>query len=334
MKHWQLTGFGADRLLRNESEIPTPGPHELLVRVAAVSLNYRDRLVLDGSFFPDLAFPFVPLSDAAGEVVAVGREVTRFREGDRVVTHFFRDWIDGPVRAAEDSASVGGPLPGVLAEYILVPEHGAVATPGYLSDVEASTLPIAALTAWWALSENKPLRPGETVLVQGTGGVSLFALQFASALGARVIVTSSSEEKLARVREMGAEATVNYATHPEWDREVLALTGGRGFDHALEVVGGGNLRRTLNALARGGQVSLIGFMESRDASFDILGFMLKFATLRPVGVGHRRSFEAMNRALEVAKIRPVIDAVYPFDDAPAALEHLDRGPFGKLVIRI
>lgn len=332
MKRWHLTHFGLAHLEPGESPPPAPGSHELLVRVSAVSLNYRDRLVIEGAFFPDLAFPFTPASDAAGTVEAVGGHVTRFRRGDRVTTHFFARWKDGAVRPEEESESPGGPLPGVLAEYIVVDENAVVATPAYLSDVEASTLPIAALTAWSALFGNRPLRPGETVLVQGTGGVSLFALQFASASGARVIVTSGSEEKLDQAKALGAWATIHRAEGRDWDREVLALTDGHGADHVLEVVGGDHARGSLNALARGGQISLIGFLQSRELKFDILDFMLKFASVRTVGVGHRRAFEAMNRALAHWQTRPVIAAVYPLADAPAAFAHLDRGPFGKVVI--
>jgi NADPH:quinone reductase-like Zn-dependent oxidoreductase len=223
MKQWELTRFGFDGLQLGESAVPEPNPGELLVRVSAVSLNYRDKFVIEGKFFPDLRFPFVPASDASGRVEATGKGVTRFRPGDRVTTHFFAKWMDGPVRSVEDSVSLGGPLPGVLSEYIVVHENGALATPIFLSDAEASTLPIAALTAWSALFENKPLKPGETVLVQGTGGVSLFALQFAVAFGARVIVTSSSDHKLSRTKVLGASEGINYSRLQDWDGEVLAL---------------------------------------------------------------------------------------------------------------
>jgi NADPH:quinone reductase-like Zn-dependent oxidoreductase len=334
MKQWQISRFGVGHLRLVGIGIPVPGPHELLVQVSAVSLNYRDRLVIEGAFFPDLAMPFVPCSDAVGKVVSAGAEVTRFRPGSRVLTHFFTRWLNGAVRAADESVSLGGPLPGVLSEYIIVHESAAIAAPEYLSDAEASTLPIAALTAWWALFENKPLRPGDTVLVQGTGGVALFALQFASAAGARVIVTSSSDEKLAKTKERGAWGTINSTGNPDWDREILALTEGHGVDHVLEAVGGDNVGRSLNALARGGQIALIGFLQSRELKLDILDFMLKFASIHTVGVGHRRAFEAMNRALAHWFTRPVIAATYPLADAPAAFAHLHRGPFGKVVVSL
>ena len=333
MKQWHITQFSLAHLQLGESAIPQPGPRELLIRVAAVSLNYRDKLVIEGKFFPDLSLPFVPASDAAGIVESVGRDVTRFRPGDRVVTHFFTQWMDGSIRSEEDSISLGGRLPGVLSDYIVVHENGAVATPSYLTDIEASTLPIAALTAWWALFEVKPLKPGETVLVQGTGGVSLFALQFATAFGAHTIITSRSDEKLARARALGASAGINTSRILEWGQEVLALTNGRGADHVLEVAGG-DAKQSLNALARGGQIALIGFLQSNQMTLEIIPFMLKFATLNPVGVGHRKAFEVMNRALEAIQIHPVIDAVYPFQEAPAAFAHLTRGSFGKVVIEI
>ena len=332
-KQWQLTGFGLDHLELSDAAVPQPGRHQLLIRVAAASLNYRDKWVVEGKFFPDLRFPFVPGSDAAGSVAAAGEGVTRFRKGDRVTTHFFSKWLNGTVpTAAEQASSLGGPLPGVLAEYILVDEEAVVATPAYLSDVEASTLPIAALTSWWALFGNRPLQPGQVVLVQGTGGVALFAVQLAVAAGAQVIVTSSSAEKLARAKALGATASINYRSHPDWDRETLRLTDGRGADHILEVVGGGNLRRSQRALARGGQIALVGFLDSDQLEMDIIPFMLKYGTLHTVGVGHRRAFEEMNRALAANTIRPVVDRVYPFVEAPAAFSHLDRGPFGKVVI--
>ena len=334
MEQWELKRFGLDSLQLGEGVVPQPGPGELLIRVSAVSLNYRDKCVIEGKFFPALRFPFIPASDAAGSVEAVGSDVTRFRPEDRVMTHFFTKWMDGSVRSEEDSVSLGGPLPGVLSEYVVVSEDAAIAVPAYLNDAEASTLPIAALTAWSALFENKSLKPGETILVQGTGGVSVFAVQFASAFGARVIVTSSSDEKLSRAKALGAAEGINYSYVPEWGWEVQALTNGRGADHVLEVVGGSNLQQSLNALARGGQIALIGFLQSETMTLEIIPFMLKFATLNSVGVGHRKAFEAMNRALEAKCIHPVIDTVYPFREARAAFDHLNRGPFGKVVIEV
>jgi NADPH:quinone reductase-like Zn-dependent oxidoreductase len=198
MKVWEIHAYGLENLRLAERSVPEPGPNQLLVRVSAVSLNYRDKLTIEGIFFPNLAFPFVPASDASGEVVAIGADVNRFAVGDRVMSHFFSKWIDGAAGAEEFASSLGGPLAGVLSEYVLLNEESAVKTPAYLSDAEAATLPIAALTAWFALIENGRLKGGETVLVQGTGGVSLFAAQIAAAMNARVIITSGSDRKLER----------------------------------------------------------------------------------------------------------------------------------------
>jgi NADPH:quinone reductase-like Zn-dependent oxidoreductase len=332
MKQWTLARFGMDHLKRGVAAVPKPGPRELLIKVSAASLNYRDKLVVEGSLLPGLPLPFVPASDAVGRVEAVGEGAVRFRPGDRVITHFFLKWMDGPVRSEEDSVALGGPLPGVLSEYIVIHEDGVLAAPAYLSDVEASTLPIAALTAWSALFENQPRKPGETVLVQGTGGVSLFAVQLAAAFGSRVIVISSSDEKLSRTKKLGATETVNYFKREDWDQEILALTHGRGVDRVLEVAGGDATPRSLNALARGGKIALIGFLQGQTMKLPILPFMMKFASIYSVGVGHRKAFEAMNRALAAKEIHPVLDTVYPFDAVREAFAHLNRGPFGKVVI--
>jgi NADPH:quinone reductase-like Zn-dependent oxidoreductase len=335
MKAWQIGRFGLDALEQVERPLPEPGPHDLLVRIGAASLNYRDRLVIEGTFVPDLPLPFVPTSDGAGEVVAIGEDVSRFRVGDRVMGTYIPKWIDGDGRGPDgDYVSRGGPLPGVLAGYVLFDEHGAVRTPSTLSDREASTLPIAAVTAWVALFEHGRVRAGDTVLVEGTGGVSIFALQLAVAAGARVIATSSSDEKLARAKALGAEHGINYARDPEWHQEVLKLTSGHGADHILEVVGGENVRRAALALARNGHLALIGLMDGLSLTADIVPLLVERRTIRGVLVGSRRNFEDLNRALESLRLRPVIERVYPFDEAPAAFEHLTRGAFGKIVIDV
>jgi NADPH:quinone reductase-like Zn-dependent oxidoreductase len=335
MKAWQIGRFGLDALEQVEHRVPRPGPHDLLVRIGAASLNYRDRMVIEGTFVPDLALPFVPASDGAGEVVAIGKDVTRFRVGDRVIGTYIPKWIDGDGRGpAGDYVNRGGPLPGVLAEYVLFDEQGAVPTPSYLTDREASTLPIAAVTAWTALFEHGRLRPGDTVLVEGTGGVSIFALQLAVAAGARVIATSSSDEKLERAKALGASDTINYARTPAWDEQVRDITSGHGADHIIEVVGGDNVRRAVNALARNGHLALVGLMEGLTLSADIMPMLVERRAIRGLIVGSRRNFEDLNRALDLLRLRPVIDRVYPFDDAPAALAHLTRGAFGKIVIDV
>jgi NADPH:quinone reductase-like Zn-dependent oxidoreductase len=335
MKAWQIGRFGLDALEQTEHRIPQPGPHDLLVRIGAASLNYRDRLVIEGTFVPDLALPFVPASDGAGEVVAVGKDVTRFRVGDRVIGTYIPKWIEGDGRGPSgDYVNRGGPLPGVLAEYVLFDEHSAVPTPAYLNDREAATLPIAAVTAWTALFEHGRVRPGDTVLVEGTGGVSIFALQLAVAAGARVIVTSSSDEKIERAKELGAFDGINYARYPEWDEQVRKITSGHGVDYIIEVVGGDNVRRAVKALARNGHLALVGLMDGLTLSADIMPMLVERRAIRGVIVGSRRNFEDLNRALDVLRLRPVIDRVYPFSDAPAAFAHLTRGAFGKIVIDV
>jgi NADPH:quinone reductase-like Zn-dependent oxidoreductase len=333
MKVWELKKFGLSALEQTERPVPTPGPHELLVRINAVSLNYRDKLVVEGVFIPDLALPFTPASDAVGEVVAVGEGVTRFGVGDRVMGIYIPNWDYGDGSGPEGSyVSIGGPLPGVLAEYRIFNQQTVVATPSYLTDHEASTLPIAAVTAWTALFDHARLEPGQTALVEGTGGVSIFALQLAKAFGARVIVTSSSDEKLARAKALGADEGINYVRHPDWEKQVLELTDGRGANVIIEVVGGDNVRHATAASARNGHIALIGLMEGLSLTADIPRMLQQRISIRGVLVGSRRSFERLNDALEITRIHPVIDKVYSFSETVAAFEHLSRGAFGKVVI--
>ncbi|WP_246172975.1 zinc-dependent alcohol dehydrogenase family protein [Nitrospirillum amazonense] len=337
MKRWQLPAFGRRNLEFVDVPVPAPGAREMLVRVAAVSLNYRDKLVVEGELLPDLpAMPFVPVSDMVGEVVAVGPSVSRFVPGDRVLGNFWTQWIDGapPPEMARHGQSLGGPLPGMLSEYVVLHENVAVAAPVSLTDEEASTLPIAALTAWFALAETGPVKPGDTVLVQGTGGVALFGMQFAQALGAQTIVTSRSAEKLERVRALGASASINTRAMPDWSRVACELTGSRGVDHILETIGGDNLIRSMDALAAGGRIALIGFLDGQTLQLPAVPIMLKRSILQGISVGHRRAFETMNHEIDRHRIKPVIDTVYPIGDAPAAFDHLERGPFGKVVIRL
>jgi NADPH:quinone reductase-like Zn-dependent oxidoreductase len=329
---WQMTGFGLEKLVLAEAPVPQPRAHEILIRVGAGSLNYKDKMIVEGTLLPDLALPHVPTSDAAGEVVAAGSGVTRFRVGDRVVGHTITDWVDGDAPPILHQATIGMSLPGVLADFIVIDENAAVATPAHLSDAEASTLPIAALTAWFALFEAGHSMPGETVLIQGTGGVSLFAVQFAALAGLRAIVTSSSDEKLERAKALGAWAGINYRTSPNWAEAARAVTSGRGVDHVLEMVGGDNARQSLEALAADGRVSLIGFLGSTELSLSILPFMRNRLSITGASIGHRRAFERMNRAIESAALKPVIDRVYPFTEVPKAFAHLAKGSFGKIVI--
>jgi len=333
-RSWTMNGFGVAHLAPAETTIPKPGPHDLLVRVKAVSLNYKDRMILDGLLMPNMTFPYTPLSDAVGEVVGTGEAVTRFKVGDRVLGHVIADWIEGEGPAVLHQKTLGMTLPGVLAEYVVFGEDASVLAPPSLSDAEASTLPIAALTAWSALFEMARAVPGETVLIQGTGGVSLFALQFAAAFGIKGIVTSSSDEKLERAKTLGAWKAINHRTRPDWDVAARDATDGQGVNHVLEVVGGENMRRSIEVLAAGGRLSLIGILGDTTFSSSIFPVMRNRLTIQGISIGHRRGFERMNAAIEVAGIKPVIDRVYGFSEVPRAFEHLARGPFGKVVIAL
>jgi NADPH:quinone reductase-like Zn-dependent oxidoreductase len=331
MKAWQIGRFGLEALEQIERRTPQPGPHELLVRVGAASLNFRDRLVIDGTFLPDLALPFVPASDGAGEVVAVGKDVTRFRVGDRVIGTYIPKWIDGDGHGPDgDYVSRGGPLPGVLAEYVAFDEHAAVPTPSYLTDREASTLPIAAVTAWTALFEHGRLRPGETVLVEGTGGVALFGIQIAKLHGARVIV-SGSADKLERALTLGADHGVD-RRQEDWVEAVLAVTGDRGADHVMELVGGSHLGQAIRITAVGGHVYQIGALDGFEVSAPVMPLMLKDITIHGIATGHRRALTRLVDAVDRTGLTPTIDTRYPLTELHAALDHLDRGAFGKIVV--
>lgn len=337
MRRWQLPSFGLQNLELAEVPVPQPGRDELLIRVAAVSLNYRDKLVVEGQLLPDLPeMPFVPVSDMAGKVVATGADVSRFKVGDRVLGNFWTQWIDGapPQEMARHGLSLGGPLPGMLAEYVTFSEEAAVRAPSSLTDEEASTLPVAALTAWFALIETGRLAAGETVLVQGTGGVALFGHQIAQAFGARTIITSRSAAKLQRAKALGAAAVIDTSSTPDWSVAALELTHGRGADHVLETIGGANLTQSAAALASGGRIAQIGFLGGPEIKLSAVPMMLKRATIQGISVGHRQAFEDMNRAIDAHGIKPVIDRTYSFENAHAAFEHLEGGPFGKVVVAL
>jgi len=325
-----------DGLRRCERAEPKPQPTQILVRMRAAALNYRDLLIARGHYMGGaVAANTVPLSDGAGEVVAVGSAVTRFRIGELVAGTFFRGWIDGKPPRGPLAALGAPPVDGVLAEFAVFDQQDAVSVPAHLSAAGAATLPCAAVTAWRSLVDIGKVAPGETVLVLGTGGVSIFGLQFALMAGARVLVTSSSDEKLARAKAQGADGTINYRTHPEWDREVLRLTDGRGVDHVLDVGGAGTLARSIGAVAVGGQVSMIGVLTGVGTAGSPYGLLAKQATLRGVYVGSRGQFERMNAAIATHRMQPVIDREFDFDDAPAAYRHLEgAGHFGKVVIRL
>lgn len=320
-----------DNLQLVDRPIPKPSRQEILIRVGATALNYRDVEIANGTYHTPFRLPLVPLSDGVGEVVEVGVDVTRFKIGDRVCSTFWQRWVGGSFRMAETGYQRGGPYDGLLAEYALLDEQAAVLAPKNLTDVEAASLPCAAVTAWHALVTEGGIKAGETVLVQGTGGVSLFALQFARLSGARVIVTSSNDEKLERAKALGAFAGVNYRRVPKWGDTVLELTEGRGVDHVIEVGGPRSFQQSLKACARRGQINVIGYLGGREGTINPLDIFTRQVQVRGIPVGSRESFEAMTRAIEVNDLRPVIDRTFPWTDAVAAIRYLEGGAhFGKV----
>lgn len=326
---------GLDSWRSAERPTPEPGRGQVLVRLRAASLNYRDLLICEGRYpFAINLDRMIPVSDGAGEVVALGEGVRRFRGGERVAGIFSQSWLGGAQVADMWQTALGGAVDGVLAEYRVFDEDGLVTLPGSLSFEEGATLPCAAVTAWNALYGLKPLRAGETVLTLGTGGVSIFAIQLARAAGARVIATSSSDAKLERAKALGAHDTINYRNHPDWQHEVRRLTDDAGVDHVVEVGGTGTLPRSIASTRPGGHIGLIGLLAQGEA-IDPLAILGASCIVRGVAVGSREMFEDMNRSIALHRIEPVIDRVYAFDEAPAALADLAKATHvGKIVIRI
>lgn len=323
-----------DDLALQDAPMPVPQHGQVLIRMHAWSLNYRDLMVATGRYGAGGTAPgLVPLSDGAGEVAEIGPGVHRVEPGDRVCPTFMQGWLGGEVIAAARQRALGGGIDGVLAEYVLADQEDLVPVPPHLSYDEAATLPCAAVTAWNALFGARRLQPGETVLVLGTGGVSIFALQFAQLAGARVIVTSSSQDKLLRARALGAAEGIDYRHIPEWQDAVRELTGGRGADYVVEVGGAGTLPRSIAAARVGGQVALIGVLTG--GQIDPAPIMRRTVTLRGIFVGSREMFEAMNRAITQHELRPVIDKVFPFEQAREAYRHLQGASHvGKVVIQV
>jgi NADPH:quinone reductase-like Zn-dependent oxidoreductase len=335
MKAWLLDNFGLDNLRLGEAQTPTPKDNEVLIKVSAVSLNFRDKAIVDGIYEPEMIpKPLIPVSDAVGTVAAVGRNVTHLKEGDRVNSHLYSRWVDGDPKPNEPDFCYGAPLPGGLADYMILNAESAVKAPKAMTDEEASTLPIAALTAWYSMMDYGKLQPGQTVLVQGTGGVSVFAVQMASAFGAKVIATSSKDENLTRVKALGAWEGINYKKRPDWEKVALELTDGKGVDQLLDVVGGDGVNQSVAATRVGGHISQIGFLQGQTAKLDLMRVIFRQTAIRGIAVGPSRAFERMNDFLNKHEIHPVIDKVYAFEQAREAYEHLARGAFGKVVIKV
>ena len=315
---------------------PKPGRGQVLVRVRATSLNFRDLAVVLGVYpGPPGTGNLIPLSDGAGEVAGVGEGVTRFKTGDRVASTFFQGWIDGPPRHGYPALG-GPPVDGMLAEYVVLHEDGLVRLPDWMSFEEGGSLSCAAVTAWHALMvAGRGVKPGDTVLTLGTGGVSMFAVQFAKAAGAGIVTTSSSDEKLARAKAHGSSDLINYRKTPEWGAEVLKVTGGHGADTVVEVGGAGTLAKSIQSVAYGGRVSLIGVLSGREGDTSPHGLMFKGAALHGIFVGSRAMFEDMLAAMTINNIKPIIDKVFPFEDAAAAYQYQQAGKhFGKVVIKV
>ncbi len=327
--------FGLDHLIAGERPDPQPGPGEVLVRLRAASLNYRDLLMVRGQYNPRQPLPLIPGSDGAGAVEAIGPGVNRVTVGDRVCPIFAQRWLAGEPDRQRLRSTLGGPLDGTFAERIVVAQEGLVHTPAHLSDLEAACLPCAAVTAYNALVTEGGLTAGQTVLLQGTGGVSIFALQIARALGARAIITSSSEAKLERARQLGAWACLNYRQEPRWAKRVLELTGSHGVDLVVEVGGAGTLAQSLKAVRIGGRIALIGVLSGVTSELALTSILMRRVRIQGIMVGHRDSFEALNRLLEVHQIRPVIDRSFPLAEARGALEWMAGGShFGKIALSI
>jgi NADPH:quinone reductase-like Zn-dependent oxidoreductase len=333
MRTFELRQFGLENLVLTERNIPQAGTNEVLVKFHAASLNYRDLMFAKGLYNPKAHLPAVPFSDGAGEIVAVGENATRWKIGDRVCPIFNQGWLEGERSGEKDQPLGGGDQDGVLREYGAFHENGLVRIPDQLSFEQAATLPCAAVTAWNALVHFAKLKAGDTVLTLGTGGVSIFALQFAKMHGARVIVTSSSDEKLARARALGADEAINYKQKPDWDKEILRLTGRRGADHIVELGGAGTVAKSVNCVRIGGRIALIGVLSS-GGGVDPVRVLMKSVCLQGIFVGSRQMFEEMNRAITANNLDPVIDKTFAFEQSREALEYMESSShFGKIVIR-
>ena len=337
MRAYQLPkgGAGVDALVEVERAQPKPAHRQVLVKVAACSLNFRDFAIARGTYRMGVRDNLIPLSDGAGEVAEVGAAVTRVKVGDRVAGNFFQRWPGGEPSAETHKSALGGGIDGMLAEYVVLEEDGVVKIPAHLSLEEGATLPCAAVTVWHAMMEHAKLKAGDTVLLQGTGGVSIFGLQFAKAMGIRAVIISSSDAKLKRAQSLGAAFGINYKATPDWDKAAVEFTGGVGVDHVVEVGGAATLTRSFGALRSGGKITLIGGLSGGATELNPGLIFSRRANVQGISVGSTQMFEAMNRAVEANAIKPVIDKVFPFAEAKAAYHHMASGAhFGKIVIRV
>lgn len=334
MKAYTTLGDGIEALKLNDLPIPEIKTNEILVKMVATSLNYRDLLVVKGVESWKPISPRIPVSDGVGEVVSTGESVSRWKVGDLVAGIFLPKWLDGELTPEKYILPLGwAAADGVLAEYVAFDQNSVVKIPNNLTPTEAATLPVAALTAWHAVSRRSRIQKGESVLIQGTGGVSLFATQFVHALGGYPIITSSSDQKLERAKKLGASATINYKKFPDWDRHVLELTRGKGVDHVMEVVGGGNLNRSLNAVRLSGTICFIGLIAGLSAPINTYQFVTKNVRIHGIETGSREMFDEANQFIELHQIKPVIDRVFAYGEAREALKYLESGAhFGKIVV--
>lgn len=327
--------FGLEKLEIVERDKPTPGPGQVLLKMGAMSLNYRDLLTVRGAYNPKQPLPLVPCSDGVGVVEAVGENVTRAAVGDRLCPIFCQTWLDGPPTRERLRSTLGGPLDGTLSEYMVIDQEGLVHPPSHLSDEECAALPCAAVTAWTALFTEGRLSTDHTVLVLGTGGVSIFALQLAKAAGAKVIVTSSSDEKLSRTKDLGADSGINYVEEPKWSKAVRQLTQGRGVDHVVEVGGAGTLDQSIKSTAIGGQISVIGVLSGIKSDLMVTPILMGYLKLQGILVGHRASFEALNAFLSEHTLHPIVSETFPFEDAKKGFDLMaSGGHFGKICLKL
>ena len=335
MKAYEINEFGIENLTLTDRDEPAANASEVVVKFHAASLNYRDLMMVKGLYNPKLKRPLVPFSDGAGEVVEIGESVTKFKVGDRVMPIFMQGWIDGAIDADKARTALGGDSDGVLREFGTFNENGLVCIPDHFSYEEAATLPCAAVTAYHALFESCGIKPDSTVLLQGTGGVSIIALQLASVLGCRVIITSSSNEKLERAKELGATDLINYKEAEDWDKKVLELTEKRGVDTVVEVGGAGTMQKSVNSVKTGGHIAVIGVLSGK-GDFNPTSILMKSVRLQGIYVGSRQMFEDLNRFLcNYLHIKPVIDKTFEFGEVKDALKYMESGAhFGKIVVKI